>query len=46
MLTERFVVGVDDTDIEGSGGTGALVRGLAARYVEEGLGESERSPPP
>jgi hypothetical protein len=40
VLTERFVVGVDDTDIEGSGGTGALVRALAARYVEEGLGES------
>lgn len=40
MLTERFVIGVDDTDVAGSGGTGALVRGLAARYAGEGLGES------
>ncbi|MSP22145.1 MAG: hypothetical protein EXR66_03895 [Dehalococcoidia bacterium] len=45
MLTERFVVGVDDTDTKGpsgerSGGTGALVRALAAKYVAEGLGES------
>lgn len=39
MLSERFVVGVDDTDVEGAGGTGALVRALAERFVEEGLGE-------
>jgi len=40
VLTERFVVGVDDTDTADSGGTGGLVRALAAAFVEEGLGES------
>lgn len=39
MISERFVVGLDDTDVEGSGGTGALARALADRFVEEGLGE-------
>jgi hypothetical protein len=33
-------IGVDDTDIIGSVGTGKVARGLAARLVELGLGES------
>lgn len=38
-ISERFVVGIDDTDIEGTGSTGALVRALAERFIEEGLGD-------
>ena len=33
-------IGVDDTDIIGSVGTGKVARGLAARLIELGLGES------
>jgi hypothetical protein len=40
VLTERFIIGIDDTDIDGSDSTGALARALAVQYVEEGLGES------
>jgi len=40
LLSERFVIGVDDTDVPDSGGTGPLARLLAAQFVEEGLGES------
>ncbi len=38
-LSEQFIVGLDDTDAEGSAGTGALARDLVTRFVEEGLGE-------
>lgn len=38
-LAERFIVGVDDTDIEGSGSTGALARDLVIQFVTEGLGQ-------
>lgn len=39
-LPESFVIGVDDTDVPDSGGTGRLVRALAARFVADGLGVS------
>lgn len=38
-LPERFVVGIDDTDAEGSPGTGVLARDLVTQFVQEGLGE-------
>jgi tRNA(Ile2) C34 agmatinyltransferase TiaS len=37
---ERFVIGVDDTDSAKGGGTGPLVRALAARVEDEGFGTS------
>jgi hypothetical protein len=37
-IAELFVVGIDDTNIEGSGGTGPLARALAEQFESEGLG--------
>ena len=39
-MSQIIYIGVDDTDIVGSVGTGRVARGLASRLVELGLGES------
>lgn len=39
-VRERFVIGIDDTDGAEAGGTGPLVRALAARVEDEGFGTS------
>ncbi len=39
-VSELFVIGVDDTDADGSGGTGALARALVEHLVAGGLGTS------
>lgn len=39
-IREPFIIGVDDTDAEGSPGTGTLVRGLASHIGDEGWGVS------
>ncbi len=41
MISEGFVIGIDDTDSAESGGTGGLVRALAAQARAEGAGEPE-----
>ena len=41
MISEAFVVGIDDTDTAESGGTGGLVRRLAAHACAEGAGEPD-----
>ena len=41
MISEAFVIGIDDTDTAESGGTGGLVRRLAAQARAEGAGEPE-----
>lgn len=40
VVSELFVIGVDDTDVDGGGGTGALARALADHLVAGGLGTS------
>ena len=39
-VSELLVIAVDDTDVDGSGGTGALARALAEHLVAGGLGTS------
>jgi hypothetical protein len=41
VITEGFVIGVDDTDSAESGGTGALVRALGAKARADGIGDPE-----
>ena len=40
MITEQFVIGIDDTDTPEGGGTGRLARDLAAHAEQAGWGES------
>lgn len=40
MISEQFIIGIDDTDGPGCEGTGALVRALAAHIEEAGWGQS------
>jgi hypothetical protein len=40
MISERFVIGVDDTDAAGGPGTSALVRRMAAKVEDDGFGTS------
>ncbi len=40
MISEQFTLGIDDTDVPGGPGTGALVRALAAHAEAEGWGQS------
>ena len=40
MITEQFIIGIDDTDGAGCEGTGALVRALAAEIESAGWGRS------
>jgi len=39
MISEQFIIGIDDTDGPGCEGTGALVRALAQSIVAAGWGE-------
>ncbi|TAJ19265.1 MAG: hypothetical protein EPO65_07150 [Dehalococcoidia bacterium] len=39
-IREQFIIGLDDTDIEGSPGTGDLARALAVYVAHEGWGSS------
>jgi tRNA(Ile2) C34 agmatinyltransferase TiaS len=41
MISEAFVIGVDDTDTAEAGGTGGLVRALGAQARTDGFGEPE-----
>lgn len=41
MISEAYVIGIDDTDTAEAGGTGGLVRALAARARADGVGEPE-----
>ncbi|MCK9487344.1 MAG: hypothetical protein M0R73_11710 [Dehalococcoidia bacterium] len=40
MISEQFIIGIDDTDGPGCEGTGALVRALAAEVESAGWGRS------
>lgn len=40
MISEQFIIGIDDTDGAGCEGTGALVRALAAHVEAQGWGRS------
>ena len=41
MITEQFIVGIDNTDGEGCEGTGSLVMALAAAVESAGWGQAE-----
>jgi len=40
VIRERYVIGIDDTDVPGGRGTGALARALAARLAAGGIAVS------